>query len=256
MEVIGAAGNGRAVVTIDAGRISKLRSFAGRLTIVPFEQAEKNQPAALSWLDVPAGRYVLRVRSTSAFPARLRLMIARSAAPWREFNLPGAGEFSFPFLIPSRVSNLWIDAGARRPGLRIELAADAAMKDPGLPITAAAQYDSAGVLFLDEMVYAEPGGFWVRGKADAEFVVLPAVESTSIRILVKNGASPNQVSVESGTFQRLLMMAPDQEQPLEIPAASGIGVKVRIASGAGFVPAEKNPASADHRTLGVWIQIR
>jgi hypothetical protein len=259
LDVIRAAGNDRGVVSIDAGRVSRLRSFSGRLTILPLERGEKNQPAALSWPDVPAGRYSLRVRSASGFPVRLRLMIARSAASWREFDLPGAGEFSFPFLLPSLVSNLWIDAGGSRPGLQIELAADAAVKDPGLPIRSAAQYPAAGVLFLDDMTYPERDGFWVRGQADAEFIVVPdngAAPPATVRCLVRNGASQNQVSVESGTFQRLLVMSPGQEQELEIPVVAGGGVRVRVASGSGFVPSDKNPESADHRSLGVWIEIR
>jgi hypothetical protein len=255
LSVIRAAGNDRRVVSVDAGRVSRLRSIGGRLTIVPLERGEKNQPAWLSWADVPAGRYVLRARSTSAFPLKIRLMIARDA-PWREFDLPGPGEFSFPFLVPSSVSNLWID-GEPRPGLQVELGVDAAMKDPELPIRGAAQYDAAGVLFLDDMVYPEPAGFWVRGKSDAEFIVLPAVATSPVRLVVKNGGAwPNRVSIESGTFQRLLVMSPDEEQTLEIPAASGVGVKVRVASGGGFVPSDKNPENTDHRNLGVWVQIK
>jgi len=105
------------------------------------------------------------------------------------------------------------------------------------------------------MTYVESEGFWVRGKADAEFMVLPA-SGGPVKLLVRNGASPNHVSVESGTFQRLLVMAPGQEQELEVPAAGADGTRVRVSSGDGFVPAEKNPGSADHRTLGVWIAIK
>lgn len=255
LAVFGAGGSGRRVVSIQAGRVSTVRSFAGRLTIEPREAGEKNQPAAWWWPDIPAGRYTLRVRSTGLFPARIKLLLAESAAPWREFTVPGAGEFSFPFLIPSSVSKITINAELR-PSLKIELAADAGIKDPGFQMRSGAQYPTAGVIFLDDMVYAEPEGFWVHGKHAAEFVVLPAARSSSIKILVRNGASPNQVSVESGAFQRLLVMAAGQEQELEIPSASGDGVKMRVASGDGFVPAEKNPGSGDRRFLGVWVQVR
>src|SRR4029077_2664604 len=96
--------------------------------------------------------------------------------------------------------------------------ADAAMKDFGLPVRTAAQYEAGGVLFLDDMIYGEPGGFWVRAKSAAEFVVMPAVPSPVIRLLVTNGASPNHVSIESGTFQRMLVMSPNQPELVEIPA--------------------------------------
>lgn len=257
LAVVAAAGGGHSVFEIGAGRIARAKSLTGRLTIRPLEPGVKDWIPAWSWFDVPAGRYSLRVRSTSRFPATIKLLIARSGAPWREFTVPGAGEFVFPFMIPSNVSSITIDAGSSRPALDVELVVDAAMKDSGLAMRSGAQYPTAGVVFLDDMVYAEPDGFWVHGKQAAQFVVIPESPASSVRLLVRNGASPNQVSVESGVFQRLLIMAPGQEQLLEIPLAAGGGsANIRVASGDGFVPAERNPESTDKRTLGVWIQIR
>ena len=108
------------------------------------------------------------------------------------------------------------------------------------------------------MTYPEAEGFWVRGRQDTQFVLVPDPSSgaATVRLLVRNGASPNQVSVESGTFQRLLVMTPGQEQELEIPLGPGGSASVRVASGDGFVPAERDPASSDRRLLGVWLQLR
>jgi hypothetical protein len=258
LDVVAGAGAGNTVIEIGPARASRTRALAGKVIVQPPEPGVKNWAEQWTWQNVPAGSYSLRVRSTARFPATVRVLIARSNAAWREFTVPGAGDFVFPFLIPSRVGSISIDAGASKAALKVSLAVDGAVKDPGVAVRSAAQYPAAGVLFLDDMVFAEPTGFWVRGKDAAQFVVVadPARASDPIRMLVRNGASPNQVSVESGTYQKLLVMTPGQELNLEIPAASGQSATIRVASGDGFVPAEKNPESADRRLLGVWIEIK
>jgi hypothetical protein len=265
LAVVRAAGEGRQLVALGAGSVSyeSRNAAGGTLRIDAPEPGVIEPPPVLALSNVPAARFVARVRSTSAFPVKLRLWIGRrdrQTAPWREFDVPGAGEFTFPFLVPAATSGLVIDTDpAARAALRVELSVDGVVKDPGVPVRTAVRYPAAGVLFLDDMTYPERDGFWVRGKADAEFLVVPdnaAGPPATVRLLVRNGASQNQVSVESGTFQRLLVMSPGQEQELEIPAGAGGGIRVRVASGSGFVPSEKNPGTADHRSLGVWIEIR
>ncbi|TAK12134.1 MAG: hypothetical protein EPO35_11705 [Acidobacteria bacterium] len=256
--VIRAVGAGASSWSIGPGRFAR-QNIKGALAIDPQQASVIEPPPLMRLSDVPAGRYVARVRSTSAFPTDVRLSIGRSSGPWRVFAIPGAGEFSFPFLVPASVGSLVVDSDpAARAALSVQLGVDGAVKDPGLPIRAASQYAAAGVLFLDDNAYPEKEGFWVRGRQDAQFVVVPdpSAPATVVRLLVRNGAAPNQVSVESGTFQRLLVMTPGQEQDIEVPLGAGGSAAVRVASGDGFVPAEKDPNSTDRRTLGVWISIR
>lgn len=124
--VVRSAAGGGGVFAIGAGRATRLRTFASHMTIRPVEPGVKDWAVQTLWFDVPRGRYVIRARSMSSFPTTLKLLIARSGPPWREFTIPAAGEYSFPFLLPSNVSSIRIDAGAPRPGLSIELAVDAA----------------------------------------------------------------------------------------------------------------------------------
>ena len=261
LALVSAAGSGHQLLTIDSGRASGRAQLALRtVTIRAPEPGVKTLPASWVWSSVPAAHYVARVRSTSTFPTKVKLWLGRpTGAAWREFEIPGAGDFTFPFLVPARIGSLVIDSDAAvRPSLRVELGVEGAVKDAGLPIRAAVQYPAGGVLFLDDMAYPEAEGFWVRGRESAQFVVFPvpgAPVTMTIRILIRNGASVNQVSVESGTFQRVLVLSPGQEQELEIPAP-GEGVSLRVASGDSFVPAQRDPSSTDLRVLGVWVQIR
>jgi hypothetical protein len=129
--------------------------------------------------------------------------------------------------------------------------------DAGLRVRAAAQFAGAGVIFLDDMAFVEADGFWVRGKETAEFLVVPSDSAAAnVKLFLRNGAVPNVISIESGTFQRLLNLQPGEERELSVPVVPGQGVPISVASGDSFVPAEKNPASTDHRALGVWVEIR
>ncbi len=265
LAVVRAAGAGRPTLAIGSGRAASLGGeLKDAMWIRPTEPGVIAAPPLLSLPAVPAARYIVRVRSSSAFAAKVRLWLGRpSGAAWREFDIPGAGEFQFPVLVPAGIGSLVIDADERaRRSLSVELGVDAKVPDSGLAIRAAVQYPAGGVLFLDDMAFPEETGFWVRGKEAAQFVVVPAAAAAAtagpatIRILVRNGASPNQVSVDSGTYQRLLVMTPGQEQELDIPAVGSDGINIRVASGDGFVPAEKTPGSADRRLLGVWVEIR
>lgn len=251
-----AAGEGRRVVAVGAGRVSLRATVAGALTIRPAEAGVRSGPLSAAnpvWANVPAGRYVARVRSNSSFPATLNLSIARSGAPWRTFDVPGAGAFEFPFLIPSDVRGLVFDSTSRS-SLTVELGVDEALRNPGLPIRAAVRYTTGGVLFLDDMAFPEADGFWVRGEQTAEFMVVSP--NGAVRLLVRNGAVANDVSIEAGTFQRLFAMTPGEERVVEIPANGTDGVRVSVASGSGFVPAQNDPASTDRRALGVWVSLR
>lgn len=260
LAVVRAAGEGQRVVSLRplGASVERHLMTGASLRIAPQEAGVIVPPPLMQLTDVPAARYIAHVRSTSPVPATVRLWLGRSSgAAWREFDVPGAGEFSFPFLVPARIGALVIDTDpAMRSSLAVTVGVETAVKDSGVPIRAAVQYPSAGVMFLDDMAFLEQDGFWVRGREAAQFLVVPANGGATIRMLVRNGASPNQVSVEAGTYQRLLVMTPGQEQELEIPAGSGDGVNIRVASGDGFVPAEKNPGSGDRRFLGVWIQIK
>ena len=262
LRVIASEGAGERVYAIGAGRLARLRSLKDTMILRPMEPGVMDPPPLLAFNDVPGGRYIARVTSTGATSVPLRLFVGRSASPWREFTVPGPGEFAFPFVLPVAVPRVVLDADPRvRATLRVELAIEEAMPArEAVAMRSAAHYGSSDVLFLDDQVFAEADGFWVRGRQAARFMLVPAVTGPvsplTVAVLVRNGGAPNTVSIESGTFQRLLVMAPFQEVNVDVPLTPAGIANVRVASGDGFVPAEHEPGSGDRRLLGVWIQPR
>lgn len=262
LRVIASEGAGERVYAIGAGRMARVRSLKDVMVLRPMEPGVMDPPPLLAFNDVPGARYIARVTSTGAAAVPLRLFVGGSRSPWREFTVPGAGAFTFPFVLPVAVPRVVIDADqAARATLRVELVVEEAMPvRETLAMRSAAHYGSSDVLFLDDQVFAEAPGFWVRGRQAARFLLVPSVTGPvsplTVSILVRNGGVPNTVTIESGTFQRLLMLAPFQELDVDIPLTPAGTANVRIASGDGFVPAEQQPGSSDRRLLGVWIQPR
>lgn len=264
LNVIRLEGEGRRVYAIAPARFTALRSLRGTMTMRPLEPPtpEWGVLPLLVFENVPAARYVAKVTSTSTKPLPLRLMVGRSDTPWRVFDIPGPGEFSFPFLIPAEVPSLALDtAPDDRGALRVELSVeDAVPSQGGVALKSAAHYGTSDVLFLDEQVFVEDAGFWVRGRQAATFMLVAAakegVTPLTSRVLFRNGGTPNSVAVESGTFQRLLTMQPFEEKELDLPLTPGGIATVRVASGEGFVPADREPGNGDRRLLGVWVQPR
>lgn len=258
-------GAGAHVYEIGAARFARIRSLAG-LSVHPMEPGAVDEaPAPLYLAHVPAARYVAKVTSTSPVPRTLSVWIDRRDATWRTFTVPGAGTFAFPFVVPGLASRLVIDTDPEaRSQIAVELGIEAVLPGGGVGrMRSAARFGQANVLFLDDKAYVEAEGFWVRGREAARFAVLPMDESGApvtggvVTLRVQNGgAAGNAISIESGTFQKVIVLAPFADQQIEVPAGEGGLTSIRIAAGEGFVPADRDPTSSDRRLLGAWIQIR
>lgn len=258
-------GAGARIYGIGAGRFVRVRSLAG-LTVHPLEPGAVDEPPVpLDLANVPAARYVAQVMSRSRVPRTLSVWIDRRDATWRTFTVPGPGTFTFPFVVPGLASRLVIDtAPEARAEMAVTLGIEAVLPGGGVGrMRSAARLGGANVLFLDDKVWVEAEGFWVRGRDAARFAVLPMDASGApvpggvVRLRVQNGGAPgNAISIESGTFQKMLLLEPFRDQEIEIPAGEGGLTSIRIASGDGFVPAGRDPASSDRRLLGAWVQLR
>ena len=67
----------------------------------------------------------------------------------------------------------------------------------------------------------------------------------------------NDVTLESGGWRQTLALKPGEERIVDVPAgAAGPGVLLRVATDAGFRPADVDPATTDRRLLGCWIETR
>jgi hypothetical protein len=105
-------------------------------------------------------------------------------------------------------------------------------------------------------VYAEATGAWVIAGSTGEFVV--RTSDQPLRLYLRNGSSPNTVSLSSGDWHDLLSFAPNESREVVVPHRSecaGSDVAAIRPSG-GFRPADTDSASRDVRVLGVWVELR
>jgi hypothetical protein len=125
--------------------------------------------------------------------------------------------------------------------------------------THAAQYGDIRVFTFDERAYLERDGFWTRANALTVVVLQRPGEfprSSGLSIAVTAGAVATTVHLAAGNWAQTLSLAPGVRQPVELPPATGNSWVLRIRSGAGFRPSEREPGSIDVRKLAAWITIQ
>jgi hypothetical protein len=250
------AGQGRQLVAIGPGRWARVSTPDGIVVRAEESGASDEPPALFAFSEMPAGEYQIRVANASAAPVPVRVFVGRIDRPWREF-VAAPGTSSFRISLPAVMPRFLVDTDAAwRTSLTIELAATRVpVSAEPLVMRSAARYRDTDVLFLDDGAYAEESGFWLRGKSSTRFLLTReaagAPGPATIRILVRNGGAQNSVAVESGTYQRMLMMTPAQAVEIDLPVDAAGAALVRVASGSGFTP-----SAADRRYLGVWVEVR
>jgi hypothetical protein len=107
--------------------------------------------------------------------------------------------------------------------------------------------------FLEDSVFAEADGFWVRGGRSAE-VVIATPNRSSIELALTNGGVANVVTVESGQHREAISLAPGEMRSTALAAdATGV-VRLRLTSASGFRPSDRG--EPDGRYLGVRVEIK
>jgi hypothetical protein len=136
--------------------------------------------------------------------------------------------------------------------------------------------------FIDDNAYAREGdAFWVKGESTTDVLLRAPVaqepESANVRaprslhiakltVILETGPKPNRVTVDTGTGERVIDMAANSQQTLELDMAHGLPYKyhpdfptnyvymVSITSSTGFVPMFESGAD-DNRFLGVMVRL-
>ncbi len=120
----------------------------------------------------------------------------------------------------------------------------------------AARYPGAIAFFMDDRVFPEPGAFWIGGGRESEIALLPDQSTSSQALILRNGPVDNVVTISSGAWRDVLMMASGEERRVEVPIDSTrVGVAVRIHSASGFCPSALDQSSHDTRVLGVYVTV-
>ena len=246
-------GQGHPIWKISPWAVGRAPQAPQILRVRPEEPGRTDTTPPLAAFDgVPAGRYELRV-GPGRQAARLAVSLGRSARPLATGILDDRTEARLSVRLPAgaRTITATLDPPDGREGRSVELA----ILESGRPTPQLAQsnarYGTIDVFFLDEAVYAEASGFWVRGGATAEWVVTTVDEGWSM--LVQNGGAPNDVVVTLDGRTQALELGPSESGSLPLPPSAAQALHVRVESPAGFRPSEAG-ASDDRRFLGVWVQ--
>src|SRR5688572_20159454 len=136
--------------------------------------------------------------------------------------------------------------------------------------------------FIDDNVYnRERDAFWVRGESSADILLRAPIEPEAavlgaqarrsleidkLTVTLETGPKPNRITIDTGTEERVIDMAPGSQQTFELDMTHGVPYKldprfptnyvymINISSSTGFVPMFENGA-ADSRFLGVMVRI-
>jgi len=118
--------------------------------------------------------------------------------------------------------------------------------------------DVAGryVIHVDENIFTESNGFWVKGGMVASLHVTPG-EADVLRVSVRNGATPGPVILDVDGRREFAELGPHQQHEFRVALTGNKPhVPFTIESVNGFRPSEQNTESRDRRWLGCWVTLQ
>jgi hypothetical protein len=219
--------------------------------------SDRPTPILLAVGPVPAGDYLLGLERPVSQPTAVTARIGRSRAPLQQWSLTPGDTSPMALSLPAGATLLVVEAGSAdtAAGLSVTLTpVGKAMQTAGVARSFAV-HDDTPVYFLDDNVFVEPAGFWIRGGRETH-VVWSAGPSSAGRTRVlrlRNGGGANEVTVTIGGWSEVVPLEPWQERLVTLPAADATGTwRVAIRSSSGFRPSEVS-GGTDDRYLGVWV---
>lgn len=114
---------------------------------------------------------------------------------------------------------------------------------------------AATCYFLDDNVFVESEGFWIRGQSRTSLAIAgPGGQPVSLGLT--NGGASNQVTVSvAGAPELTFALAPGETREVPLTRGAASGARIDITSAAGFRPSDDG-ASKDARYLGVFVRLR
>ena len=215
------------------------------------------QPIELLWnarFALPAGAYRLRLTRSDAAAAdtTVSLQIGRTGPPLDTWKVAGPlWEHRFVLPIDAALVGFRAQPDLANGNGELQLTAmsvvDESKRIARPPVIGTRRYGGATAFFHDDQVFAEPAGYWTRGRATAQVTYVTSAESpATIDIMVSCGPVPNQVTFSTPEWRRRLAIEPGAPHRVTIPVHDLSGLGVRVAPIAievenGFVPAAADP---------------
>jgi hypothetical protein len=231
------------------------------------------QPVELLWnarFALPAGEYRVELRRpapTSLINPTLGLQIGRVGPPLEEWRVDG--DVSIHRLVLP-IDAIFVgfrgspDLAQQHGELRISpaLIVDEGRRVRRPAVLSARRYGAVTAFFHDDSVVGEPSGYWTHGRARTEVTL--AVEGSSperINAVLHCGPVANRVTLRTPGWEETLALEAGVARPVRIPTIEQTDLGIRVAAlditvENGFVPAELDPASADRRLLGCWMELQ
>ncbi|MEO7157374.1 MAG: hypothetical protein ABI039_07430, partial [Vicinamibacterales bacterium] len=210
---------------------------------------------------LPAGDYEIGALSQPT-PDQMTFSVGRNDPPIEVVAVDSLNPSKPPFRLhlPVTVRNLNLRIDGPAPDTDTDLTIrPVALGDPPTRRAAirAARYGRARAFFFDEWAYAEPDGFWTRANGTTDVVIdIPNAPPSELPISITAGGVATVVTVTIGRWSETFALDAGQKKDVVLPRAVSGEWPLRIASGAGFRPSEREPGNNDVRALAAWITIR
>lgn len=209
---------------------------------------------------LPAGRYELDIDGRGrTIQGEIGLQVGRVGPPLRTWTIAPATRWTTTLELPANARFVGFraspDLAAAAPDLRLVPRAvpDLRTRRTDPEVMQSRQYGDAAVLFYDERVAPEPGGFWTRGDSSSRLAVALAPDRpTALRLRAGPVGATVQTNVD-GDVQRVTL-APLATRDVTLRSRHTVA-SVEIVTTGGFVPAEVDPTTRDRRRLGVWVEV-
>lgn len=236
--------HGAQAVTPDRSKLAAIAAYRPAWQTANFlEKIALDLPAAVRLNRVPAGEYELTpAEGAVVFVGRNDQPIERSASDSFRLRLP----------VAVQTLNLRADrALTLRP-----------LQATRPPVTRnavrAARYGRARAFFFDEWAFLEPDGFWTRANGTAEVVLDTddVTHASGLPISITAGAVETTIELSIGSWRESFSLSAGEKREVTLPPAAAGAWPLRIRSGAGFRPSDRDPGSRDVRMLAAWITIQ
>jgi hypothetical protein len=262
-------------VTADRSKLAALGSYRPSWHDTTMDLSEGRSIARTEWLGdlafqvqtsgsrinrVPAGDYKVHANIGSIEP--VSILVGRNDPP---IEAPRAEDLhddrsTFRLRLPVRAQSLSFQKPGEVPqGGPMLLVTPIATRSPVYARNAvrANRYGHARAFFFDDWAYPERDGFWTRANGSAT-VVIDTDEGTRLSglpITIVAGAVPTAIRLSIGKWEESFSLASGQKQDVVLPPAESGTWPLRIRSGQGFRPSERDRDSRDVRSLAAWIAI-